>query len=186
MFANGHYPDWPWFLDDLRPGGFLGRLFARSCSESLQVPSDPRDWSADHTLRALLRFGSDLPGGFILGSRSLALAGSIPPDATSLDGDLLLAKAQDVLEGHWPGSSAAGEQPKFPLTASTPEQERRSLLVKFCGDCADPAQARWADLLRAEHLANRILQAAGIPAAQTELHEAGNRLFLIAERLTAP
>ena len=29
-FADGLFPDWPWFLDDQRPQGFLGRAFARS------------------------------------------------------------------------------------------------------------------------------------------------------------
>ena len=34
-FLDGLYPGIPWFLDDLRPQGFLGRIFARTYSHSL-------------------------------------------------------------------------------------------------------------------------------------------------------
>ncbi len=184
LFPNHVFPDWPWFLDDLRPRGFLGRLFARTCADLLALPRDPRDWSAEHTLRALARFGAELPGAWILGEDMLAAARTAPPgDApASLSSELLLAQAEDVLEGRWPGSSAAGEQPKFTLELRSPTGNSRSLLVKFSGDRSDPVQTRWADLLRAEHLANGILRSAGIPAADTSLHEAGNRLFLVGER----
>ena len=30
-FQEGLFPDLPWFLDDLRPQGFLGRTFAHRC-----------------------------------------------------------------------------------------------------------------------------------------------------------
>lgn len=45
-----------------------------------------------------------------------------------------------------------------------------------------PDQARRADLLRAEHLANNILMENGIPAARTELRLVEGRTFLLSDR----
>ena len=42
----------PWFLDDMRPQGFMGRTFATTHPE-LQLGNDPRFWSDDDVLRAL-------------------------------------------------------------------------------------------------------------------------------------
>ncbi len=184
MFPNSLFPDWPWFLDDIRPGGFLGRLFARMTAQQLPVPRDPRDWSAEHTLLALSQFGADLPGAWILGEDMLAEATAPLPlqGGHPLTDKELRHRAESVLEGQWPGSSAAGEQPKFTLEHRQPDGSRQSLLVKFSGDLAQPPQKRWADLLRAEQLANQILDTAGILASKTRLHAADNRLFLISER----
>lgn len=184
MFQNGLFPDWPWFLDDLVPRGFLGRLFARACAERVGLPPDPRDWSAAHTLRGLVKLGNDLPGAWVIGEQMLAAARGPETDAEGPDADpeLLLERARGVLEGRWPGSSAAGEQPKFTLTLGSGAGIRRPLLVKFSGEADLPDQARRADLLRAEHLANRILSENGIPAAHTELRVEEGRTFLIADR----
>lgn len=184
MFQNGLFPDWPWFLDDLVPRGFLGRLFARACAERVGLPPDPRDWSAAHTLRGLVKLGKDLPGAWVIGEQILAAARSSETDAESLHDEpgLLLERVRGVLEGQWPGSSAAGEQPKFILTLGTGTGHRRHLLVKFSGEAELPDQARRADLLRAEHLVNKILSENGIPATHTELRVVEGRTFLIADR----
>lgn len=50
-FVDGLYPGLPWFLQDLRPSGFLGRLLAQRYSNELGVSSDPRDWSDDDVLQ---------------------------------------------------------------------------------------------------------------------------------------
>ena len=42
----------PWFLDDMRPQGFIGRTFAHN-HPALQLGGDPRQWSEDDVLRAL-------------------------------------------------------------------------------------------------------------------------------------
>jgi hypothetical protein len=42
---NGVYDDLPYFLDDLRPQGFLGRQIAEEMAEQLdEFPPDPRRW----------------------------------------------------------------------------------------------------------------------------------------------
>lgn len=184
LFPNGLYPDWPWFLDDIRPGGFLGRLFARMSAGYLKVPPDPRDWSPEHLLLAVSQFGANLPGAWIFGDEMLEQASNpiALPRYDSLPRSFLTERAESVLEGTWPGSSAAGEQPKFTLDTLRADGTHASLLVKFSGSLSDPVQARWADMLRAEHLANRILAEAGISASKTTLQKEGNRLFLVSER----
>lgn len=180
LFDGGLYPDWPWFLDDLRPQGFLGRVFAGRFGAELGAPADPRHWSADHILRALLRHGHDLPGAFVIGEKRLEVAlqpdpDYIPPEERP---QAYARRAAAVLEGRWPGSSAAGEQPKFTATLLGDQGKPHPVLVKFTGDVRDPAQARRADLLVAEHLVNSTLIEAGIPAALTDVFFHGGRCFL--------
>ena len=43
----------PWFLNDMRPQGFMGRTFAAAHPEQLALGSDPAQWSDDDMLRAL-------------------------------------------------------------------------------------------------------------------------------------
>jgi serine/threonine protein kinase HipA of HipAB toxin-antitoxin module len=76
-----------------------------------------------------------------------------------------------------PGSSAGGEQPKFgAVTDGVP------VLVKFSPAGDAPADQRWRDLLVCEALALHTLQAAGIAAAQTDIVQAGGRVFLQSRR----
>ncbi len=185
LFADGVYPGWPWFLDDLRPQGFLGRLFARCVSTEYHVPADPRLWTPEHILSALLRKGSDLPGAFVIGEDMLALshlqsASTAIPRTERVEAYALLAES--VLEGQWPGSSAAGEQPKFIARTQDAAGRPCPVIVKFSGDMNDPAQARRADLLVAESLADETLLAAGIPAASTEILYDQNRCYLESTR----
>lgn len=180
IFPDGVYPGWPWFLDDLRPQGFLGRLFARQFSVEYRVPDDPRLWTPEHILSALVRKGVDLPGALVVGEDMLLEARQQRKTCISREErtEAYAHLAATVLRGHWPGSSAAGEQPKFIARIEGDRGEASPVIVKFSGDINDPAQARRADLLIAEHWANESLRAAGIPAAKTEilLHE--NRCYL--------
>jgi hypothetical protein len=56
------------------------------------------------------------------------------------------------------------------------------VLVKFSPAGAAPADQRWRDLLICEALALQTLQAAGIAAAQTDIVQAGGRVFLQSRR----
>lgn len=182
-FRDGLYPDLPWFLDDLRPQGFLGRAFARTYGGVLGLATDPRSWQADDVVLALLRHGHDLQGAFILGDpmlgavqeRLMSDGDAIPIRARS---DVYPARAESALGGEWPGSFAAGEQPKFTVRIRDKDGGIRHALVKFSGRAGRPEDQRWADLLAAEHLAAGLLTENGIAAARTELLEAGGRRFL--------
>lgn len=186
-FHNGLYPDLPWFLDDLRPRGFLGRCLARTHATLLGAPPDPRQWHVDHIVAAMLRFGDDLPGSFVLGEAMLETIQTRmlkPSDALSAATrkDVYPQQADSVLAGTWPGSSAAGEQPKFLARVGEVDGSIRHVIVKFSGRTGRPEDQRWADLLIAEHIANTVLSEHGLPSAATELIENEGRMFLESTR----
>jgi len=186
-FPLGLYPGLPWFLDDLRPQGFLGRTFALVFGRALGAPADPRSWSADLVVEALLRHGHDLPGSFVLGEAMLAEAQSRMLDTSDAvpvaSRPAAYPKLADaMLAGGWPGSSAGGEQPKFTARLLEPGGGVRHVIVKFSGRAGRPADRRWADLLVAEHLAASLLSQAGVPAAQTAIIESDGRVFLESSR----
>lgn len=187
--ATRLYPDLPWWIQDLRPQGFLGRSFPRRHAD-LQLPMDIRDWDAATILYALTRRGDDLPGDLLIGDGAYArwwqlrrgMANVISMD----EGDQLLLRysqwAAEVMQGQTAGSSAGGEQPKFVTHRDSPEAGRREVIVKFSPPVDSVVGQRWSDLLIAEHHALRLLQTAGIAAAQTEVMQAEGRTFLEVQR----
>lgn len=186
-FADGLYPGLPWFLQDTRPRGFVGRLIAQRCADELGLPPDPRAWNDDDTVHFLLSRGYDLPGSFILGRHALTAAQS----ATVDDHDVILEQdrttaypsmAEATLEGEAPGSSAAGEQPKCTARIGRVDGRVDCVIVKFSGAGGRPEDERWSDLLVAEHVANSVLTEAGVPCATTEVLVADGRLFLESSR----
>ena len=167
----------PWFLDDMRPQGFMGRTFAHA-HPALQLGHDPRHWSDDDVLRAMTLYGDDLPGNLIMGEAAFqrfhGLAARISRVDSVSDYPLL---AEQAMRGTHPGSSAGGEQPKFcTITAG------RHVIVKFSPAGDAPADQRLRDLLVCEHLALRTLAQAGLPAAPTQLSMGAGRVFLESER----
>lgn len=183
QFNLGLYPDLPWFLDDLRPQGFLGRAFARRYGHELGASANPRDWSSDAVVLALLRYGHDLQGAFVLGDAMLSVVqGRLVAGVTGIPetrcSALYPERAEGMLAGEWPGSSAAGEQPKFTAVVEGEDGAIRHVIVKFSGGRGRPEDRRWADLLAAEHAASGLLQEHGVAAAQTRLIDAGGRRFL--------
>ena len=61
----------PWFLDDMRPQGFMGQTFVQNHPE-LSLPADLRHWNDEHALKAMVLAGDDLPGNLIVGEQALA------------------------------------------------------------------------------------------------------------------
>ncbi len=182
-FLNGIYPGIPWFLYDLRPQGFLGRTFARNHSASLNAPADPRLWNDDAVLSALIRFGYDLPGAFILGTDMLSVFQKSmlnDPDTISTEAreENYPKKADNILAGQLLGSSAGGEQPKFTTCLNYPDGTIKHVIVKFSGSSGRPEDRRWADLLFAEQIANNVLSENNIPSADTSIIESDGRVFL--------
>jgi len=179
-FRDGLFPGLPWFLDDLRPQGFMGRAFARQCAADLGVNEDATRWSADEVLIALLLRGEDLLGNFVLGDVALERAQRImlaEPEAIGREdrAGRYATLAQGALAGDVVGSSAGGEQPKFTATVAGDDGSIRHVIVKFSDVRSTPGGRRWADLLMSEHLAARILARHGVPAASTEVVAAGDR-----------
>lgn len=184
-FADGLFPGLPWFLDDLRPQGFLGRAFARRIAADIDAPADLARWSSDDVVLALLRHGSDLPGDLVLGDAALqrALQAMLAPAAiaTSERATRYPALADAALAGEDIGSSAGGEQPKF-TTLLRDGAGHRAVIVKFSERRGSPAAQRWIDLLHCEQRAGEVLRAHGFAAAHSELLEADGRTFLQSER----
>jgi len=181
-FDDGLYPGLPWFLQDLRPQGFLGRSFAHRYASELGAPRDPRRWDDDDVALSMVRFGHDLPGSFVLGGDAFAAAQATTDGevAVGLDGRAAIYSnnADAALAGEWPGSSAAGEQPKFTATIVGADDSVEHTIVKFSGAGGRPEDGRWADLLAAEHVANSVLRDDGIPCAKTNVVDFRGRRFL--------
>ena len=180
---SGLYDDLPYFLDDLRPSGFLGRLVPRQHPE-LQLPADVQLWTANQCLSYLSRYGWNPTGNLILGDAAfrLHLEHSLAPrDAVEAGARAhrYPELAEDVLSFGVPGSSAAGEQPKF-LVSRAPGPV--PVLVKFSPPVIDATSGRAADLLIAEHHALETMSATGRAAARSEVIQAGGRTFLEVER----
>lgn len=184
-FADGLFPGLPWFLDDQRPQGFLGRTFVRRVAAEIGAPDDPNRWQADDVVLALLRHGEDEPGDLVLGEDALqrALQATLSPKTIAMSERALRypGLADAALAGEDVGSSAGGEQPKFTVLLRD-GGDLHAAIVKFSERAGTPAAERWADLLRCEHLAGEVLRAHGIPAAESELLEADGRVFLQSSR----
>ena len=169
----------PYYLQDQRPAGFLGRAVPLRYPE-LALPQRVLDWNDDHYLRYLTQRGSDAVGDLVLGDRALdeALLGmqqrpALRDDERAVHYPRLVAQ---VMEGGLPGSSAHGEHPKFVALLEGPPP--RQVLVKFSPSTRTHVGERWADLLVAEHLAHEVLRAAGVAAAQSRIERYADRVYL--------
>jgi len=183
---GGFYVDLPWFLNDLRPAGFLGRLIPRLHPE---LPRDITVWTGDQVLAYLVRHGEDAMGAFVLGEQAVERVGATgTPIALKARSERYPQLAEEVLSHGLVGSSAAGEQPKFLAVRALDSSGETSVevLTKFSpplvGDDGGHPSRRIADLLIAEHVAHRVVASSGRPACRSEVFEAGGRVFLEVER----
>ena len=180
--SSAFHDSLPWFLYDMRPQGFLGRGFA-AAHPSLNLPGNLQHWNDDHILKALVNAGEDLPGNLIVGAAAfdhfLQLPAPQRSRATVVDDPLCQYPplAAQALGQSLAGSSAGGEQPKFSAV-----RNGQLVLVKFSPAGDGPADQRWRDLLVCEALALQTLSEAGIPAAATDIVQAGGRVFLQSQR----
>lgn len=147
-FSDGLFPGLPWFLDDQRPQGFLGRTFVRRIAGDMGAPDELARWRADDVILALLRHGEDEPGDLLLGAPALqrAMQTMLSPRAMACSErpDRYPALAEAALSGEDIGSSAGGEQPKFTALLSD-DDGFRAVIVKFSERIHMPAAERWAD-----------------------------------------
>lgn len=171
QFSSRAYKTLPYFFEDLRPSGFLGRLVPRLYPQD-GFPEDISAWTDDHCLVYLTRYGWDLIGNLIVGENSFE---ATPQNSVAeVDREKEYPKLADrVLSQGIPGSSAAGEQPKFLL---------RSVLVKFSPPITDTISRRVADLLICEHIAHDVLRKHGKTSLHSQLVRGADRLFLEMER----
>ncbi len=165
----------PWWLFDMRPQGFLGRVYAEHHAAALGLPPRLTEWTDTHMLRALLAHGHDVVGNLLLGDITRERFIDAPLPASVVPADYPV-HAEAAERGDVPGSSAGGEQPKFVAFTD------RHVLVKFSSAEDNPVARRWRDLLAAEHIAAQVLVDAGIPASRSRLIDIAGRRFLEVER----
>ena len=168
----------PWFLQTLRPQGFLGRQLTRLRPD---FPADPDTWRTEQVLYMAINHAGDPPGALQIGeikSRLVPEAPQIVPDpAAHFD-----ALARAVTQTLPAASSAGGEQPKFLTEADTPDGQHQHLIVKFSPPRGTPFGERWHDLLHLEHLALTVLADHGVAVAPTHTVESHERTYLVSER----
>lgn len=168
----------PWFLQTLRPQGFLGRQLTRLRPD---FPADPEHWRTEQVLYMAANHAGDPPGALHLGDTMGRIVDEAPwaaPDqATHFD---TLARA--VTQTLPAASSAGGEQPKFLTEVDTPDGQHKHLIVKFSPPRGTPFGDRWHDLLHLEHLALTVLAENGVAAAPATLAESKERTYLVSER----
>lgn len=183
------YEGLPWYLYDMRPQGFLGRAWGRYCAASLALPEDIARWSETQVLMALANGMDDAPGNVVLGDVSYQrwLARRLPEPVPMADKlTRYRALAESALAGDPVGSSAGGEQPKFTCWAES-DAGPRHMLVKFTPAQQNENSLRWADLLRAEHLALEVLRQYGLSAAEScLLRSESGQIFLEMVRFDRP
>ena len=173
----------PFFLQDLRPQGFLGRLAPRM-HRDLLLPEKIQDWSDDNTLEYLARRGENLPGNLIVGNESyrrfLGLRGAGGVDVPMESSRALIYPdlALRANQGEIVGSSAGGEQPKFTSAVRRADGEIEHVIVKFSPQRDTANGRRWADLLIAEHLAMDVLRRHDLPASKSEIVMTDSRVYL--------
>lgn len=182
----------PWFLQDMRPQGYLGRATVRDFA-ARGWPARLELWSERQVLAALiLSPAHDHVGNLLIGTHSAEAfrrARQSPVRAALRAEPALRAlryrQAADHMGAGFPGgTSVNGEQPKFPAEVEQADSPMpRAVLVKFTPPLATEAGRRWADLLRMEALALRLIrEQLGIPAAQAQWLSCGERAYLEVER----
>jgi hypothetical protein len=174
----------PYFLQDQRPAGFLGRAVPQRHPD-LNLPQRVTDWTDDHYLRYLTLRGEDAVSDLILGRPAFDdyLANQrhrsiIPSEERETRFPQLV---DQVMKGGLPGSSTHGEHPKFAVMLQT-SSGPMSMLVKFSPPIGTAVGQRWSDLLIAEHLAHEVLRGAGIPAANSRIFRFADRTYLEVDR----
>jgi len=152
---DGFYEDsYPWFLQDCKPEGYLGREFARQ-NTWMNIGGNPNDWSDLMTMQFLSEAGWNLPGNFLIGETARHIFKVVSRDVSIINENypnpLYPIQATDLLtrdSAHKPPpppqgsreelmniiiqmahskpgeSSAGGEQPKFATAVLDPETKK--------------------------------------------------------------
>ena len=179
------YEGVPYFLRDLRPQGFLGRM-EPARNRDLDFPADILRWTDEQVLKYISRRSEHAPGDLVIGNESYAryLEHAAMAKESLVPDDERAARypwmAEHSMQGEPPGSSAGGEQPKFTAAVERGGEGDmiEHVIVKFSPPVDTASGRRWGDLLVCEHLALDVLAAHRIAAARTSILETGGRVFL--------
>jgi hypothetical protein len=175
---TGIFESLPYFLYELCPAGFLGRMIARSLAEDWGFPSDPRRWTDWQIGRYLLRRGHDLPGNLVVGEAAAHRANELEPVAFTSRRKGYPQRVREVTGTGPVGSSAVGEQPKF----TAYDRKLGHLIVKYSPLGDSPITARKLDLLRAEADALAVLRELSVEVAPCTVRDVMGRVYLESQR----
>lgn len=188
-FSLGVWPHGlPYPLQDMRPQGFLGRLFAQSEAKALGVANNPKEWDDNDVLHILLQRGFDASGNLIIGDTALQIWLDAKAEPPSLLTPQALARAYvrlaaTVTQHGVAGSSAGGEFPKFTTLRDLRDAQTSHVIVKFSAADDSNTVQRWSDLLVCEHLALQAIGTiSGVKSARSRVIQAQGRTFLEVER----
>ena len=168
----------PWFLQTLRPQGFLGRQLTRLRPD---FPVDPDAWRTEQVLYMAINHIGDPPGALHLGDTRGRWVAEAPP-AMPEQAQHFDTLARTVSQTLPAASSAGGEQPKFTAEATGTDGRHQHLIVKFSPPRGTPFGERWHDLLHLEHVALAVLAENGVAVANTRIVESDSRTYLVSER----
>ncbi len=181
----------PWFLQDLRPQGFLGRATVRHFA-TRGWPRDLAVWSERDVLASILHSAAhDHIGNLLVGEQArIAYEISRHPLTTGLPHDArsriqrYREMVQRMGDDAVAGTSVHGEQPKFCAAVSLPDSSSiRHVLVKFSAPVSTEAGQRWSDLLLMEQRCPDVVRTElRITAATATWHSDGERAYLEVDR----
>ncbi|CUA85834.1 HipA-like C-terminal domain [Pseudidiomarina woesei] len=182
-----HYMSLPWWMSDMRPQGFLGRIYAQSLVlRGVVTQADPIKWQEDDVLRVLINEPAEHVGNLLIGEYAYQQWLESQPSA-SLNRTAIAARADAIAAGEHFDSSAKGEQPKLLATVN-----KQPSIIKFSGrlharqsnaNAENIVARRWADLLFAEAHAARAMNAVQPAiAAHNTSFETANRVFMQSQR----
>jgi hypothetical protein len=167
----------PWFLEAMKPQGFLGRLRGQAIGF---IDANSDNWSLEQTLYAILAFEQNTPGALDLGGLEQPtfsrheVSSLVASRATQYD-----AFASNITNEARPGSSAGGEQPKFLASFTTDENLAYAhVILKFTPPRGTPFGERWHDLLHTELIALQTLAKHGFSTAKTRIVQSSQRTYL--------
>lgn len=174
---SGTYESLPYWLNDLRPAGFLGHLIPRRLTD---YPADIRLWSDDTCIHYLCHHGWDSVGNIMLGEPAYKLyKRAVLADVSAIregtEEEAYEKCAADTVALGVAGSSTGGEQPKFVVFKG---DHGRPCIVKFSPPASGAASERRRDLLICEHLVHQVLLAHQIEAVESTLVQGPSRVFL--------
>jgi len=171
VHGNGLYEGvLPFFLDDMKPEGFMGIRNAKSFME-YGFPTNLSSWSCEQILMFLKAKSFESKGNILVsGDYSL---NHLEQERSELNHYPNIAR--DILRNHAPRySSAGGEQAKF----TAYRKGIGHVIVKFSQPKLSAVEVRRADLLVCEYLANRALSQEGFLVAESHLHVIDDMMLL--------
>ena len=171
---NGLYDDLPFFLRDMAPKGFLGKIIAESLANiDSSFPRHLSDWKNEHIGRYLLANTDTSIGNLKFGNNATL---NLRPNITKHSRTDYAGLADGIIGNEVILSSAGGEQQKFTTFC---EEAHAHVMVKFSPKGDDKNARRWKDILISEYHAGKVINETGfVTAAETDIFVDNDRLFL--------